>query len=242
MPNSESIRPYDYLYTSLEAAILSRELKPGDKLPPERSLGTTYNVSRPTVREALRALEQRGLIEIRQGAAGGSFVKAISTGKLRTTLIDLVCQGGVSYLQLLEFREPIEICMVGYAAQRASQEDIDMLKKEMRVGCTLAGKGKLDNRELYIWEGNMHLAVARIAQNPLFEWLAGTLAIENQQVHDWSLLEKMWDYDPEWLSKVYRDWQEIIKAIERRESMSAQMVMRCHLGWAIRALKAVQAC
>ena len=240
MKNPETIRPYDHLYASIETAILSRKLKPGDKLPPERALCETFSVSRPTVREALRALEQRGFIEIRQGVTGGPVVKAISTGELTTTLLDLICRGGVSYLQLLEFREPIEINVVGYAADRATPAEIEILKEDMMVGHTLAGKDKIDNREFYNWEGSMHRTVARIAKNPLFEWLAGTTKIENEQIHDLTLLKKMGDYDRELLTRMYHDWQEMVQAIEQGESMSAQMVMRCHLGRSIRALKAVQ--
>lgn len=240
MSPADASRPFDQLYAALETAILSRTLNPGDKLPPERTLGDTHGVSRPTVREALRALEQRGLIEIRQGAAGGAFVKAVGTGKLATTLADLLCQGGVSYRQLLEFRESIEISVVGYAAERAAPEDIRMLHARLAEGQALARAGRIKSPQFYLWEGGMHLAAARVAQNPLFEWFVGNVALENERVHDWTLLKRMWTYDRDLFERALRDWQEMVRAIEERASMSAQMVMRCHLGRSMRALRAVQ--
>ena len=62
----------DVIMAQLEAMILEGSLKPGQRLPPERELATQFEVSRPSLREALQKLSARGLIVSRQG--GGSFV------------------------------------------------------------------------------------------------------------------------------------------------------------------------
>jgi GntR family transcriptional repressor for pyruvate dehydrogenase complex len=59
----------------IEEAILSRQLKAGDRLPSERELQETFRVSRGTLREALRVLEQKGLVTIKTGAKGGAVVR-----------------------------------------------------------------------------------------------------------------------------------------------------------------------
>jgi DNA-binding FadR family transcriptional regulator len=64
---------------ALRARVLSRELVPGDRLPPESALVAQYGVSRPTLREALRLLEAQELLEVRRGAHGGAVVRRPST-------------------------------------------------------------------------------------------------------------------------------------------------------------------
>src|SRR6266699_5804118 len=67
-------RIYQEVASQLRRSISEGRLRPGDKLPPERSLSAMFGVSRNTVRDALRALELSGLIELKLGATGGAFV------------------------------------------------------------------------------------------------------------------------------------------------------------------------
>ncbi|MCP4460121.1 MAG: FadR family transcriptional regulator, partial [Cytophagales bacterium] len=68
------VRAYQEVINQLEEVILSGKLNPGDKLPPERELIEDLGTSRRTLREAFRVLEQKGLIEIKIGSKGGTFV------------------------------------------------------------------------------------------------------------------------------------------------------------------------
>src|SRR2546423_15300090 len=67
-------RVYEHIVAQIERAIYEGRLAHGDKLPPERQLVREFGASRVAVREALRALEHRGLVEVRQGSAGGYFI------------------------------------------------------------------------------------------------------------------------------------------------------------------------
>src|SRR2546430_15110942 len=67
-------RVYEHIVAQIERAIYEGRLAHGDKLPPERQLVREFAASRVAVREALRALEHRGLVEVRQGSAGGDLL------------------------------------------------------------------------------------------------------------------------------------------------------------------------
>ena len=75
-----STRIYEEIVRQIRTLISEGKLKSGDKLPPERELAERFKVSRPSVREAMRALESMGLIEIRLGE--GTFVREISVDSL----------------------------------------------------------------------------------------------------------------------------------------------------------------
>src|SRR5207247_1129752 len=68
-------RVYEHIVAQIERAIYEGRLAHGDKLPPERQLVREFAASRVAAREALRALEHRGLVEVRQGSAGGYFIR-----------------------------------------------------------------------------------------------------------------------------------------------------------------------
>ncbi|MEA2058948.1 MAG: GntR family transcriptional regulator [Thermodesulfobacteriota bacterium] len=80
----------------IQEAIFNNKLIPGDFLPPERELRETFNVSRGTLREALRILEHKGLIEIRLGTGGGSVVKHAGVEQLNESIAILIRSGDLS--------------------------------------------------------------------------------------------------------------------------------------------------
>ncbi|MBW2633924.1 MAG: FadR family transcriptional regulator [Deltaproteobacteria bacterium] len=80
------VRAYQVVINQLEETILSGRLTPGDKLPPERELIESLGTSRRTLREAFRVLEQKGLLEIKIGSKGGTFVADRIQERLSETL------------------------------------------------------------------------------------------------------------------------------------------------------------
>ena len=112
----------------IQEAIIDGSLQPGDQLPSELKLKDMFETSRGTVREALRTLEQKGLIEIKTGVGGGPVVKGVNTQKIAEDLDLLIQYQKVTHEHLAEFREGVEGIVAGLAAERATLNDIARLK------------------------------------------------------------------------------------------------------------------
>lgn len=118
-------------------------LAPGDKLPPERELAQRFNVSRPSLREAIHILESRGLLVRRQG--GGTFVAEQTWQSLGAPLFDLLVRDPESLYDLLEFRYALEGICAFYAALRGTDADFDMIRESLHTvdGLSQAAPTKL---------------------------------------------------------------------------------------------------
>lgn len=115
-------RVSEEVFHQLKEAILSNDLKAGDKLPPERELAEQFQVSRIAVREAIRALENSGFVAIRQGAAGGAFVTDLTFEQLAGACLDLFLANKISVHELHQVRILIEPEVARLATLNANPE------------------------------------------------------------------------------------------------------------------------
>lgn len=113
----------------IEEMIVTGVLKDGTRLPSERSLAEAMQVSRPKVREALQQLEASGLIQVRHGE--GSFVAPLIGTAMSPALIDLYARHTTAFSNYLEFRHEQECFAAGLAAERATENDRDILRLTM---------------------------------------------------------------------------------------------------------------
>ena len=119
---------YQDVVEQIQEAIMEGSLKPGSQLPAERELKEQFGISRGTLREALRVLEQKGLIEIRTGVAGGSIIREANSEQLSENLGLLLRNRTVSLGDLADFREGIEGAVAALAARRAGDRDRELLQ------------------------------------------------------------------------------------------------------------------
>jgi GntR family transcriptional repressor for pyruvate dehydrogenase complex len=105
--------------------IASGELKPGDALPPERELGTQFGVSRTVIREAVRALSAKGLLEVKSGS--GVRIVAVDAETVNESMRHYVQGSMMDYSKVDEVRRVLEVAAAGLAAQRATDEDIAVI-------------------------------------------------------------------------------------------------------------------
>ena len=116
----------DVIEQQLEYLILEGTLRPGEKLPPERELAKQFDVSRPSLREAIQRLEAKGLLLRRQG--GGTFVQTNLWQSFSDPLAELLADHPESQFDLLETRHALEGIAAYYAALRGTDEDLARIR------------------------------------------------------------------------------------------------------------------
>ena len=156
-------RVYEHIVAQIERAIFEGRLQHGDKLPAERQLVREFGASRVAVREALRALEHRGLVEVRQGSAGGYFIREMDSGPVVRDFQTLFRLGHVSLPQLVEARALIEPESARLAALRATEPDVKAVLAALDARAETGGPGRR-RRSL---DAEFHRLVAAAARNPV---------------------------------------------------------------------------
>jgi len=160
----QSLKVFEQVAVQIEQRILSGELRSGDRLPTERELAEQFQVSRTAVREALKILAQKGLVDMRPGRGtividGANEAMQHSIGLvMRLKLNDA---GGSD--NLVEVREILEVAVAGLAATRASEKELLALSQAVKVM-----DESLDDAAAFIAADNhFHQALAEATQNTL---------------------------------------------------------------------------
>lgn len=217
-------RIFQDVVDQIQEAILRGRLKAGNKLPAERELKEIFKTSRGTLREALRVLEQKGLIEIKTGVSGGAVVKALTTHQVSESLDLLIRYQKVSLRHLAEFREGAEGVVAGLAAQRAKKEDIKYLRSLLAEAGTNLEKG-ISHWDAFIRVDNrLHMALAHIAGNPVYESIFQTVYDNIHRYYDRYLPR-----EEKLLRENYQDLCDIVKAVEEGESTKAGLLVQDHV-------------
>jgi GntR family transcriptional repressor for pyruvate dehydrogenase complex len=122
-------RIYENISGQIFEAILRGELKPKDKLPSENELTGIFGVSRVTVREAIRSLEQLGVVEVRQGIFGGAYIKEMNFDTIVEQIGNSLRMINVTFRQLADVRAALEeIVLTRFLPQKITQQDIIRLQ------------------------------------------------------------------------------------------------------------------
>ncbi|MCX5570744.1 FadR/GntR family transcriptional regulator [Kaistia nematophila] len=151
----------DEVARQIEMLVLEGVLHPGDKLPGERDLSATLDVSRPILRDALKALEARGLVESRPG--GGTYVAAIEGAIFAAPIVDLIAQSPKAGGDYLEFRREIEATAAAMAAERATEADRTILARIIEA--MEAEHDKADFRREAALDVEFHQAIGEATHN-----------------------------------------------------------------------------
>ena len=217
-------RIYQDVVDQIEEAILDGKLNVGDFLPPERDLMERFETSRGTLREALRVLEQKGLIEIRLGTNGGAVIKGLTTEKISENLALLIRFQQVSLEHLAEFREGVEGSVVALAAMRATPSDIRHLRMLLEEARKHKEKGVSHQDAFIRVDEQLHQALARISQNPMYTSILQTL---HENIHPY--FEKFLPPEPQVIEENFSDLCDIVQAVESGDAQKAMHLAQHHV-------------
>ena len=202
--------------------IFEGRLGPGDRLPSEKELIEQFGVSRITVRDAMRVLESQGLVEIKVGAGGGAFVSTPGSGPITQVLTDMLRLHGISTSELVEARLVIETSIVTFAAERATPEDIECMRKaiaEARAS-RAAGEPRFTPHSI-----NFHIALAKAARNQVLFF-----TVSSFRTPFYETLEKLLP-DDRMADRAIDDHQKLLDAITAHDAESGCQVMKEHLAY-----------
>ena len=144
--------------TQLLDIIELQKLAPGDRLPPERQLAELLEVSRPSLREALHILQAQGLVQIKHGQ--GTFVQEpIVAQELRATMMSKT--HGLN--ELFDAREVLEVPAAKWATEKATKEDIRLLRATLNQIDNVTAIHPIDYDQLQLLDAKFHLTIVEIA-------------------------------------------------------------------------------
>lgn len=124
-------RAFEVVYDKIRHELAEGVLKAGDKLPAERELAESLGFSRAAVREALRALEATGLVQLQKGVKGGAFIQNANRDDINRSINDIVVLGRVPLRQVMEVRTLLMTHAVRLGCERATPEELDRIEKNI---------------------------------------------------------------------------------------------------------------
>jgi GntR family transcriptional regulator, transcriptional repressor for pyruvate dehydrogenase complex len=220
-------RAFEEIVVQIENAIHEGRLTVGDRLPPERELAEIFQVSRASVREALRVLEAFGVLSARRGtgADSGSILSAQNESPLSGLLRLYASLLQMPLEDLLEVREALETLTARRAAERATPEDLERLRSIVE---SMNNTGKPE--EFLTLDTEFHVALARASGNSVAPLIMGALrdAIAHQMLLAFKALEKSGQWMAERINLI-REHAQLLDAVASRDPDASADAFRRHV-------------
>ncbi len=219
----KSKKIYEVVIEEIQQQIISGSLNRGDKLPTERDLAEQLNVSRTSVREAMRALEVLGIIQVKQG--GGNFIKDRFDDALVEPLSMMFMLNESHPREIVDLRKIIEVESAYRAAERITDEEIEELRDiidQLRI------QTKLKNEAMSVrFDKAFHYSICRIANNFLFSNILNMLSnLMDTLIEDARGIILLKEENQEVLIEQH---EKIFHALERKDPKAAAHAMREHI-------------
>jgi GntR family transcriptional regulator, transcriptional repressor for pyruvate dehydrogenase complex len=218
------LRPREQVEEQLRAAILTGQLDVGSRLPSETVLAAQFSVSRTTVREALRSLATKGLIEKTPGAGGGSFVRNVdhwSLGRVvQEGMQNLLQLGTIQEAEASDVRYMLEVPAARLAALHRRDSDIRVLE---RIIAQLSAASH-DDPNVPAMDAQLHTTVALMSDNRVLASLVYALHRSTEPVRHLKLTAEVGKHS-------HRQHQRLVEAIKAKDPDAAEEAMIEHLSY-----------
>lgn len=211
-------RLYERIVSQIEEHVVAGTLKAGDQLPSENELAKQFAVSRTAVREAIKALREKRLVEVHPGR--GTFITNGMPDAMRHSLSMLMKFGQPNgSASLVEVREILEPEIAALAASRITEEDIAAMREAVEIMDTA-----LEDVDRFVEADlDFHLALAEATQNPVIPLLMDSI-IDFLREH-----RKRIGLAEGGLRRGQSHHKKILDAVMRRDSQAARQSMQDHL-------------
>ena len=213
----------------VERLITDGYLRAGDRLPSEKELGAKLGVSKTVIREAIRSLAAKGLVEVRPGS--GTYVLDLGEEIVAKPIALLLRSHVLEPRHIHEVREVLEVRLAGLAAERARPEDIEA----MAVAIQRLEKPKLTANEYAEADLAFHVGLARAAGNVLFSVLVNSLNGVMKEIRLWAFKHD----GPSAAERAVTYHSRILERVRERDIEGACNAMREHLADAEQTLQRV---
>ncbi len=215
----------DVIEQELERLIVEGSLAPGQQLPPERELAKQFDVSRPSIREAIQRLEAKRLLTRKQG--GGTFVSDQIWTSFSDPLLDLLSNHSEIQLDLLEARHAMEGISAYFAGLRGTEEDFDRIQ-----ACLKQIELQQENKNIVAEASSVVeflIALTEAAHNVVLLHIVRSLAplLEQNVLQNLRLLHRR----PEVIDSVSKHRASIVDAIVSGEPEKAREMSHSHLAY-----------
>lgn len=218
-------RGSDRVAEQIQNAVSAGTLAVGDRLPNERELGRLFGVSRATIREAVRQLETEGMVEVRRGVTGGTFVSQPNPGRLGLALLALIRFGQATAQDFTEFRSGFEPETAWWAAQRATPADREHLLAAAQEVAERARTADLPWPEFADGDIRFHEALAEASKNPIR--VAVMLAVH--EAFRQSSETVMQHDSPAWRTSQAEQLEAVAAAVAAGDGEAARRSMAAHV-------------
>lgn len=228
------LRTAEEVAHQIEALILEGVLQVGEKLPGERELAIETGVSRPIVREALKALEEADILESRQG--GGTYVADVIGTVFSPQIATLLASHNKATMDYLEYRRDIEAIAAGHAAVRATESDRELLTVVMKR-MEAAHKADDFDEEARV-DVEFHSLIGEMAHNlVLLHTLRSCYRLLSQGVFQ---NRKRLYATPDGRDKLFHQHNAIYRSIMDGNATAAAAAARAHLDYVIEATREME--
>ena len=217
-------RTFEEAADQIAEKVRTGELRTGDRLPGERSLAEQMQISRPTLREAVKVLVEAGVLEVRRGPGGGMYV---ATDVVPTDLVRHSASLRLAEIAaVLEARRMLEPRVAQLAAERATEEDFAAMERSIEAMRRIVDGGwhqRHEDRFLQL-DVQFHLALARASGNATVESLMRVLFRQLEIARDMAMHVPL---IPEWTIGIH---ERTLAALRSGEPEEVEAVMDEHLG------------
>jgi GntR family transcriptional regulator, transcriptional repressor for pyruvate dehydrogenase complex len=212
---------------SLLTLIKEKQLRPGDRLPPERELAAMMKVSRPSLREALRALQIMNIIDNRQGS--GTYVTSLEPERLIEHLDIIFTLNDSTYLELFQARRILEVGASELAARSITDEEIG----ELETCLDMATEALNDPETFLEIDLDLHRKILGATRNKI-------LALFMRSISQLSIYSRRRTGENVGVRRqTINDHRAIVQALKSRDPAAARQAMLDHLSHVEEAMKHV---